>query len=64
MAKKYPNIRNYQINTIAQEAGHGVVRLPPYHCQYNPIELIWGQVKSYIAKKNTLKMTDLKPLVK
>ncbi len=31
-----------------------------YHCQYNPIELIWGQVKTYTAKKNTFKMANLK----
>jgi len=24
---------------------HIVLRLPPYHCQYNPIELIWGLMK-------------------
>ncbi|KAL4119462.1 hypothetical protein QTP88_012269 [Uroleucon formosanum] len=33
--------------------GHEMVRLPPYHCQYNPIELIWAQVKSEVAKKKT-----------
>jgi len=32
--------------------GHEVIRLPPYHCQYNPIELIWAQVKGEIANKN------------
>uniref|UniRef100_A0A0P4VTN2 Tc1-like transposase DDE domain-containing protein n=1 Tax=Scylla olivacea TaxID=85551 RepID=A0A0P4VTN2_SCYOL len=51
------------IDKIAEEAGHQVLRLPPYHCQYNPIELIWAQVKTYIAKKNTFKMANLKVLV-
>ncbi|XP_066965440.1 uncharacterized protein [Macrobrachium rosenbergii] len=45
------------------EAGHKIVRLPPYHCQYKPIELIWAQVKSCVAKKNTFKVADLKILV-
>ena len=36
---------------------------PPYYCQYNPIELIWAQVKSRIAKQNKFKMADLKHLV-
>lgn len=54
---------NYVIDKIAEEHGHKIVRLPPYHCQYNPIELIWAQVKGYVAKRNTFKLADLKPLV-
>jgi len=43
--------------------GHEVIRLPPYHCQYNPIELIWVEVKAEVAKNNiTFKMTDVKKL--
>ncbi|KAH6938594.1 hypothetical protein HPB50_010944 [Hyalomma asiaticum] len=33
----------YQIDTLASAAGHEVVRLPPYHCELNPIELVWSQ---------------------
>jgi len=44
--------------------GHEVVRLPPYHCQYNPIELIWAQVKNDVAGKNhTFKIADVEILV-
>jgi len=44
--------------------GHEVVRLPPYHCQYNPIELIWAQVKGDVAKKNvSFKIADVEKLV-
>lgn len=64
LAKKLCNgKKTYVIDAIAAEAGHKVVRLPPYHCQYNPIELIWAQVKCYVAKKNTFKSAELKPLV-
>ncbi|XP_076033009.1 uncharacterized protein LOC143020470 [Oratosquilla oratoria] len=56
--------KRYVVDEVATEAGHIVVRLPPYHCQYNPIELVWAQVKSYISKRNNFKMADLKPLVK
>jgi hypothetical protein len=42
--------------------GHEVIRLPPYHCQYNPIELIWAQVKAEVAKNNTFKMADVEKL--
>lgn len=59
LAKKLDITTTYAIDKIAEEAGHRVVRLPPYHCQYNPIELIWAQVKTHIAKKNDFKMATL-----
>ncbi|GBO04710.1 hypothetical protein AVEN_70563-1 [Araneus ventricosus] len=34
--------RAYARDQIAHEMGHEVV-LPPHHCQYNPIELLWAQ---------------------
>ncbi|XP_068242248.1 uncharacterized protein [Palaemon carinicauda] len=56
--------KKYVVDAMATEAGHIVLRLPPYHCHYNPIDLIWAQVKSYVApKKNNLKMAEVKPLV-
>ena len=64
LAKKLGVNTKYVIDTMAEAAGHKVVRLPPYHCQYNPIELIWAQVKTYVAKATTFKMADLKNLVK
>lgn len=37
-----------------------VILLPPDHCQYNPIELIWDQVKNQVATKyKTFKMVDI-----
>jgi transposase len=36
-----------------------VVQLPLYHCQYNPTELIWAQVKSELEEKSsTFKTAD------
>ncbi|KAJ4435156.1 hypothetical protein ANN_23732 [Periplaneta americana] len=50
--------RTYEIDTVAvqplqSDTVHTVLRLPPYHCDFNPIELIWTQVKSDVAKHNT-----------
>lgn len=45
--------QKYIIDEMAKEAGHTVIRLPPYHCQYNAIEMIWAQVKGYAARHNT-----------
>ncbi|KAJ0181725.1 hypothetical protein K1T71_002447 [Dendrolimus kikuchii] len=35
----------YVLDEIAKEAGPNVMRLPPYDCQYNAIELIWAKIK-------------------
>lgn len=43
----------YRIEALARVAGHDIVRLPPYHCEFNPIEMVWSQVKGYIAANNT-----------
>lgn len=64
LAKRCPVAKAYRIDAIAEEAGHKVVRLPAHHCQYNPLELIWGQVRSYVARRNAPKTSDLQPLVK
>ena len=28
------------------------MRLPPYHCELNPIELVWATEKNYVAGEN------------
>lgn len=54
----------YELDQIALKMGHEVVRLPTYHCQYNPIELIWAQVQSEVARKNvSFKISDVEKLV-
>lgn len=59
-----PRQKIYELDQIALEMGHEVVRLPPYHCQYNPIELIWAQVKNEVATKNvSFKISDVEKLV-
>ena len=42
-----------QILKLGKAAGHEVVRLPLYHCELNPIEMAWAQVKGYIRVYNT-----------
>ncbi|XP_030039359.2 uncharacterized protein LOC115454785 [Manduca sexta] len=48
-----PSKPRYVIDELALEHGHEVIRLPPYHCQYNAIELIWAQIKGHAARNNT-----------
>lgn len=42
----------YEVDHMAEEKGMIVCRLPPYHSELNPIELIWSQVKRHNAKHN------------
>jgi len=59
-----PKEKEYELDGIALQMGHSVVRLPPYHCQYNPIELIWAQIKNKVAELNTtFKIADVEKLV-
>lgn len=49
---KKPQLKIYKIDAILAQHGHSVLRLPPYHPDLNPIELIWATVKDYIKQKN------------
>jgi hypothetical protein len=33
---------------------HDVLGLPPYHCEYNPIEMVWGMSRVMLDGKITL----------
>ena len=46
----------YFVDDVAKQAGHEVVRLPVAHCELNPIEMAWSQMKHYI-KTHNLKFT-------
>lgn len=50
----------YKVDEMAKAAGHDVLRLPPYHCELNPIECVWSEVKRYVASNNsTFKLKDV-----
>lgn len=42
--------KNYLIDYILKQHEHEVLRLPPYHCEYNAIELAWSLSKNYYNK--------------
>jgi hypothetical protein len=53
----------YKTDKIANLHGHEVIRTPVRHCEPNPIELIWAQVKGFVAKNNTtFRLKDVKEL--
>lgn len=50
----------YVVDTILEEYGHKCLRLPPYHADFNPIEMIWANVKRKVGTRNfTFKMKDI-----
>ncbi|KAL4156027.1 hypothetical protein QTP88_000062 [Uroleucon formosanum] len=54
----------YVIDEYAKDNNKTVLRLPPYHCGLNPIELAWSSVKSYVRTHNsTFKLKDVKELL-
>ncbi|XP_050508123.1 uncharacterized protein LOC126885573 [Diabrotica virgifera virgifera] len=54
----------YVVDEMARERGVIVLRLPPYHCELNPMELIWAQIKNEVARNNfTYKLNDVKNLL-
>lgn len=58
-----PQQPKYIVDNLLQSYGHKVIRLPPYHCHFNPIELIWAQIKGYVARNNqAFTVTEIKRL--
>lgn len=54
----------YEADELLSINGHEVLRLPPYHCELNPIELIWSLAKRKVAKKNiNLSAADTEKLI-
>lgn len=47
-----PRFCRYLLDETVEKEGHTVLRLPPYHPDLNPIELIWADVKGFVASKN------------
>ena len=40
----------YTIDQVLRENGHEAIRLPPYHADLNPIEMIWSQLKGNVPE--------------
>ena len=63
LVKKNKPEPQYVCNRMALEQGFGVVRLPSYHCIFNPIELIWAWIKGKVAREyKTFKKADVMAL--
>jgi hypothetical protein len=47
-----PRFKIFKIDALFAEHGHSALRLPPYHPDLNPTELIRDSVKEYVARNN------------
>ncbi|CAI6365855.1 unnamed protein product [Macrosiphum euphorbiae] len=59
-----PVCEKYVIDELAKENNKIVLRLPPYHSELNPIELVWAFVKRHVKTNNTtFKLPDVQKLL-
>lgn len=59
-----PLHKKYVIDELAKVNNNIILRLPPYHCELNPIELAWSLIKSHVQMNNTTyKLPDIKKLL-
>ena len=54
--------KEYKVDRMAKEAGFTVLRLPPYHCDLNPIEMGWSQIKRYVQSNKGFKIQEVQTL--
>ena len=60
VAKAHKKTKLFQIDKYLESMGHVCLRLPPYHPQLNPIELVWAEVKRLVANDNkTFNIKDI-----
>lgn len=53
-----PAFNEYAVDAMAEEQGHTVLRLPPYHCVFNPIEMLWAYQKQVLRKESSVHTID------
>ena len=64
LCKRHKQQPVYIIDEILERQRHLALRLPPYHADLNAIELLWGDVNGYDARKNlSFKFNDVRCLV-
>ncbi|CAG5049300.1 unnamed protein product [Parnassius apollo] len=51
----------YAVDAILKGLGHKISHLPPYHCDLNPIEMIWASMKRKVAEVNIGKPANQMP---
>ena len=55
--KAYVASVDAEIVQLAKEQGHEVLYTPPYHCDLQPIEMVWSQVKGEVGRQYDVSTT-------
>ncbi len=58
--KKIAPLPVYEVDEMANQQGHEILRTPPYHPELQPIELCWGIVKNYMSRHCDFTLSNLK----
>lgn len=54
-----------RINEIAKEKGIEILRVPPFHYELNPLNMIWAQLKHYVkTNMKSFKIKKIKELIR
>jgi len=61
--KMRPQFNKYVVDEYVKDKHMEILRLPPYHCELNPIELAWSSIKNFVKMNNTtFKLPDVQQL--
>lgn len=59
-----PRYDSCVVDNLTRNAGHTVLRLPPYHLELNPMESAWSMVKNHVTQNNTsYQISDVRELL-
>lgn len=39
--------KQYEVDELVKKYGHEVLRVPPFHVVFNPIEMVWAMIKKH-----------------
>ena len=62
LCRRFSPTPEYQLDRIAAEHGHSILRTPPYHPELQPIETCWAIVKNYMADHCDFTMGNLRKI--
>ena len=55
--KAYVDTVEPEVVQLSKQQGHEVLYTPPYHCDLQPIEMVWSQVKGEVGRQYDLSTT-------
>jgi len=60
LCRKHAPVPEFRIDKLASQAGHTIMRTPPYHPELQPIETCWAIIKNYMSDNCDYTMSGLR----